>query len=221
MVEKVIANGSPAAKGLVPKDLAFDSNGKDFSTQTTSKVSYDAKKAKDYWEKAKKELGVDSLEIEFLTEDTDNSKKMAEYLQGSIQDTLDGITVKVANVPFSVKIDRSHSGDFDMAMNGWGADYADPSSFMDLFTSDNSYNYGKWSNPEYDKLVKAASTTDANDPEKRWQDYIDAENIIVDECGVIPIYQKAEAHLISPKVKGIVNHASGVKREYKWVHIDD
>ena len=71
--------------------------------------------------------------------------------------------VKPTPVPFSVRLDRSSSGDFDTVLGGWGADYADPSSFTDLFVTGNSYNRGQWSNADYDKAVEASASKDAGD----------------------------------------------------------
>jgi len=92
--------------------------------------------AKEHWEKAKEALGIDSLSFEILASDTDSTKKAIEYIQSAIQDTLDGVKVSLSPVPFSVRLDRSNSGDFDVVMGGWGADYADASSFTDLFVTD-------------------------------------------------------------------------------------
>ena len=75
----------------------------------------------------------DTLTFELLTSDTDQSKKLAEYIQGTLQQTLEGLTVEVTNVPFSVRLDRSNSGDFEMVMNNWIGDYADPINFLELF----------------------------------------------------------------------------------------
>ncbi|NGW68963.1 hypothetical protein G6Y24_16095, partial [Staphylococcus aureus] len=79
----------------------------DFAKEAGKLVSYDKDKAKEYWEKAKKELGVDSLEFDLLASDDDSSKKVIEYVQNSIQENLDGVTVKPTPVPFSVRLDRS------------------------------------------------------------------------------------------------------------------
>lgn len=105
-----------------------------------------------------------------MASDTDSSKKVIEYIQGVLEDTLPGMTVKPTPVPFSVRLDRSNAGDFDVLLGGWGADYADPSSFTDLFVTGNSYNRGRWSNEEYDKLVDASGNKDASDEEARWED---------------------------------------------------
>ena len=129
------------------------------------------------------------------------------------------MTVTLSPVPFSVRLDRSNAGDFDMLMGGWGADYADASSFTDLFTTGNSYNRGQWSNEEYDALIKSASTTNVNDPEKRWEDLVNAEKLIMSEQGVIPVYQKQKLIYVR-KCKGVVAHAAGAQYDYKWTSIE-
>jgi oligopeptide transport system substrate-binding protein len=222
LVEQILANGSTVPTGLVPEGLAADpKNDEDFAKESGNAVVYDVAKAKEAWKKAKEELGITTLTADLLIDDTDNAKKMAEYLQGSLSETLEGLKVTVSPVPFSVRLDRSNKGDFEIAVSAWGADYADPSSFLDLFTTDNSYNRGHYSNPEYDKLVENAATTHANNAEARWQDMLDAEKVIMDDMGVIPLYQKAEAHLRSDKVKNVVYHSTGAKYDFKWTYIED
>ncbi|EFU74692.1 peptide ABC transporter substrate-binding protein [Enterococcus italicus] len=220
LVNSILGDGSIASTGLVPANLTFSPSDKeDFTKAVGTELSYSKKQAKEYWEKAKKELGITSLSFDILSSDTDSSKKITEYLQSAIQESLDGVTVTLSPVPFSVRLDRSNSGDFDVVMGGWGADYADASSFLDLFVSGNSYNRGQWSNSDYDAAIKAASTTDVSDADKRWDDMVDAEKILMDTQGVIPLYQKAEAHLRNTKVKGVVAHGAGAQYDYKWTYI--
>jgi oligopeptide transport system substrate-binding protein len=222
LVENILGDGSVEPKGLVPADMSKDPDGKeDFTEAAGDKIVYDKEKAKEYWEKAKKELNIKSLDIDILSSDADSSKKTVEYIQSAIQDTLDGTKVTVSPVPFSVRLDRSNKGDFELAIGGWGADYVDPSSFLDLFQTGVSYNRGRYSNAEYDKLVKAAGTTNANDPEKRWENMVDAEKVIMGDMGVIPIYQKAEAHLRAEKVKDVGFHPAGAQYDYKWTYISE
>lgn len=219
LVNNILSDGSMASKGLVPADISKNpKTDKDFVDEASSDLKYDSAKAKEHWKKAKKELGKDEFEVEILASDTDSTKKMIEFLQGSLEDELKGLKVKVAPVPFSVRLDRSNKGDFSMVLGGWIADYADPSSFLDLFKTGNSYNRGKYSNKKYDEKIDAASTTNANDPEKRWEDMIEAEKIITEDMGTIPIIQNAEAHLRSDKVKGIVSHPAGSQFDYKWTY---
>ncbi|EHU5024937.1 peptide ABC transporter substrate-binding protein [Enterococcus faecalis] len=222
LVESILGDGSIEPNGLVPADMAKDpSGGKDFAKEAGSQIEYDTKKAKEYWEKAKKELGISTLTMDILSSDADSSKKTVEFVQGSIQDALDGVKVTVSPVPFSVRLDRSNKGDFDAVIGGWSADYADPSSFLDLFASDNSYNRGRYNNPEFDKLVKAASSADATNPEKRWDDMLNAEKTIMGDMGVVPLFQKSEAHLRAEKVKDVAVHPAGATYDYKWAYISE
>lgn len=201
LVESILGDGSIEPNGLVPADMAKDpSGGKDFAKEAGSQIEYDTKKLKNTGKK-RKELGISTLTMDILSSDADSSKKTVEFVQGSIQDALDGVKVTVSPVPFSVRLDRSNKGDFDAVIGGWSADYADPSSFLDLFASDNSYNRGRYNNAEFDKFVKAASSADATDPEKRWDDMLNAEKTIMGRHGCGTIIPKSEAHLRAEKSK--------------------
>lgn len=222
IVDNILGNGSLPAVGFVPSDLAFNPETKaDFVKDAATTLDYDEEKAQEYWEKAKAELGIDTLSFELLTSDTDQSKKMAEYIQGTLQQTLDGLTVEVTNVPFSVRLDRSNSGDFEMIMNNWIGDYADPINFLELFKKDSSYNRGKWLNDDYDQLIEQASNENANDPEARWENMVEAEKILNEDLGVIPLFQSAEAHLRSSKIKGLIVHSVGAAYDYKNVFVEE
>ena len=222
LVTSILGDGSLASTGLVPSGMTFSpTDNTDFVDEAGSVIEYDQDKAKEYWETAKSELGIDSLDFEILASDTDSTKKVIEYIQSAVQDTLDGVKISLSPVPFSVRLDRSNTGDFDVVMGGWGADYADASSFTDLFVTGNSYNRGRWSNETYDAAVKASGSTNADDPEARWQDLLDAEKVIMDQQGVTPVYQNVEAHLRAPKVKGVVSHGAGAQYDYKWASIEE
>ncbi len=219
LANQIIVDGSVASKGLVPTDLAHSpKDKKDFAEAAGSSISYDSKKAKEHWEKAKKDLGKDEIKVDLLASDDAKTKKIIEFLQGSLEEELPGLKVNLSPVPFSVRLDRSNKGDFSMVYGGWIADYPDPSSFLDLFATGNSYNRGHYSNPEFDKNVKEASTTNVNNPEKRWDNMIAAEKTIMEDMGIVPIIQEAEAHLRSEKVKGVVSHPAGAMYDYKWAY---
>ncbi|MBO0440344.1 peptide ABC transporter substrate-binding protein [Candidatus Enterococcus ikei] len=222
LVDRILGDGSVASTGLVPAGMSFSPEGnKDFADENKNVLTHDTKKAKEYWEKAKKELGIDSFKLDIVGDDTDSTKKVLEYIQGAVKETLDGVDVTVTNVPFTVRLDRGKNGDFEVIMGGWGADYADPSSFTDLFLTGGSYNRGRYSNEKYDQLVKDSGSKNASDPEKRWTDMVDAEKLLMDDMGVAPVYQKAEAHMRSSKVKGVVAHGAGARYDYKWTYISE
>lgn len=218
IVDKVLGDGSTVATGIVPTELAVNpETKKDFVKDSKVYKEYDPKKAKEYLDKAKKELNVEKIKFDILTDDNDSTKKIAEFIQGAFRDKL-GIEASVTAVTKPIRLERSGKGDYDIVLAGWGADYNDPSSFIDLFETGNAYNRGGYSNPEYDKLVRAAKTTNVNDPKARWQNFLDAEKILLgDDAGIIPIYQVAEGHLRNPQMKGYVSHTAGASYEYKGI----
>ncbi|MFD2728214.1 peptide ABC transporter substrate-binding protein [Enterococcus camelliae] len=220
LVENILGNGSVVSTGLIPSGMSFNPETKaDFTKDAGLSLDYDKAKAKEYWEKAKSELGITSLSFDFISSDTDATKQVTQYLKAQIEDTLAGITVNLTPVPGTVRLDRVNSGDFQVALNNWVADYNDPSTFLDLFLKDSSYNRGKWLNDDYNKAVTAAANQNANDETKRWQDMIDADTILNDDMGIVPLYQPKEAHLRSSSLKGIVSHPAGAQYDFKWAYI--
>lgn len=220
LVDHVLGNGSLAPEGIVSKGL-MKYDGKDFADAAKTKegVSYDAKKAQKLWAEGLKESGVKNPTITLVGDDTDVAKNVTEYLQSQLQTNLKGLKVKVQNVPMKNRISRAQDGKFDLILSGWGADFSDPISFLDLFTSDNAQNYGKWSNEEYDKLIEASKTTDAGDPAKRWDDMVKASKVLSQNQGVVPLYQLSQATMMNKNVKGLVYNTAGIQYNFKEVNV--
>ncbi len=219
MSRDILGDGSVPARGLIPSDMSVNpTSGKDFADENGDFLALDAKKAQEYWEVAKKELGIDRLELDILSSDNDSSKKVVEYLQGAIEENLDGVKVTVSPVPFTVRLDRSNKGEFDLVLGGWSADYADPITFIELFRTEDSYNRGKFSNEAYDKEALESATVNVLKPEARWDNLLAAEKILMEEMGVIPLYQKAEAHLRTAEIKEIAIHPAGAHYDYRWAY---
>ncbi len=221
ITEFILADGSKEPKGLVPNGMSFSpTDKKDFADISKLMVKTDIEEAKKLWEEAKKETGTKEITFDLLSYDDEVIKKLAEAIQFDIEDKLSGAKVNVNIVPLTAAIEKGRNAEFDLFLFGWGADYPDPSSFMELLTTDSPYNYGKYSNKNFDELVEKASTTDVTDDEKRWNDYIEAENILTDDAAVSPIFQKAEAKLRIPKLKGIVNHSTGAQFDFKEAYLE-
>lgn len=223
LVNKVLGDGSSVSKGLVSKGLAKN-HGKDFADEAYVKsgVEYNKAEAKKLWAEGMKEIGQTHLDINLLSDDSDKAKDTTEFIQSSIESTLGkSVTVHAQNVPFKTRLTRSEQGNFDMVISAWGADFADPISFLDLFTSNNSQNDGEWKNAEYDKLIQASKTTDAGNTDKRWDDLVKAEKILATEQGISPLYQQSTAWMVKSKVKGIIYNSAGVNYNFKNTYIKE
>lgn len=206
----VLKDGSVSAQGIIPQQLSTGPDGEDYRESTGKLVSYDADKAKEYYAKAKAELGHD-VTFELLFEDSEASKSVAEYIQSNLEAT--GMKVTLVSKPKKTRLDLMKNQNYQVALTRWGPDYADPETYMDLFLSDNlANNNGRYSSKAYDELVnKADAGADATDSAKRWKDYQDAEKVLVDtDPAVVPVYQNGGAMMINKDVTGIEFHSAGV-----------
>ena len=218
LCENVLKDGSMAATGFVPSQLSTSPAGRDFRDDADKYVSYDQKKAQQYLDAAKKELGTDTITIDLLY-GTDESPMdtMAEYLQGSFA-KLKGLKVNmVATVKKDRIYDREEHGTYEIACTRWGPDYADPTTYLNLFLTGNSNNFGKYSNAKVDSLMKQVQTE--SDVNKRWDLMTQLEKTALDDLAYIPVFEKGAAALKAKNVKGLVHSAVGVPYTFKYVTI--
>ena len=97
----------------------------------------------------------------------------------------------------------SHSSteDFDLVLAGWLGDFKDPVTYLDLFVTDGGNNYGSYSNPKYDELLRKIKST--SDQSVRVPAMIELEGIIAEETPVLVLRNRVQNYLINPKVKGL------------------
>ena len=205
-------DGSVAAEGIVPFKLASnpDGSGNDFRDDNGAVVSYDVEEAKKYYETACEELGVDTIELEFLygTDEGDSVIKAAEQIQSFLEEV--GFSVTLNAKPKKERLELMNDHDYEIALTRWGPDYGDPQTYMDLWYSGRGDNNGGYQSDDYDALVAEAESGTVTE-EERWQDFLDAEKILVEEdAAVIPVYQSGGALLISPQISGIRFAAAAV-----------
>lgn len=222
IVNEILNNGSQVADYFVPRDLTVSpKNGKDFRDLNGGFNTVDKEAAKTYWEKGLKELGVKTVKLDLINSDGDVSKKMSEYIKEQLESNLDGFELTIKMMPFKQKLALESKQDYDMGLGGWGADYTDPMTYLDMFTTDSSYNQSSFSNAEYDKLIADAKSTLLSDVNARYDALLKAEKILLDEEAVlVPIYQKGKAILQKSYVKNIVLHATGGRTALKWAYIE-
>ena len=218
LCENVLKDGSKGATGFIPSQLSTSPAGKDFRDDADKYVSYDQKKAQEYLDAAKKELGTDTITIDLLY-GTDESPMdtMAEYLQGSFS-KLKGLKVNmVATVKKDRIYNREANGNFQVVCTRWGPDYADPTTYLNLALTDNSNNYGKYANAKFDALMEQIQKE--SDLTKRWDLMIQAEKVMMEDMAYIPVFEKGAAALKANNVKGLVVVPVGTPYTFKYVKL--
>jgi oligopeptide transport system substrate-binding protein len=126
-------------------------------------------------------------------------RKVAEAVQELWRREL-GIEIGIYNQEWKVYLDNQSSLNFDLSRSGWIADYAHPSTFVDMFTTGNGNNDTGWSSARYDALIEAARR--AGSEEERVRLMHDAEEVLLDEMPIVPIYWYTRVYLLDTKVKG-------------------
>ena len=220
LVDVVLANGSLPANYLVPTDFSFNEAGEDFRDINGDMLPFNAEEAKTYWEKGLEEIGETEVTMELLGGDSELAGKMDAYLKEQLETNLEGLTVNLKAVPFGVRLELDEAQDYDIQNSGWGPDYQDPMTFIDLFVTGSSHNLMSYSSEEFDNLVEQAKGELAQDAEGRWEAMAQAEKILVEEdAAIAPIYQRGIMSLQKPYVNNIVKHPFGGDYSYKWAYI--
>lgn len=224
LTETVLNDGSTVANFIVPVTLATGPDGKDFrETSPNDYMTYDVAVAQEYWEKAKAELGIETLTLELLFEDTDSMKKCAEFIQSELQTNLPGLTIELKSQPKKNRLELMRAGDYQLGITRWGPDYADPTTYLDMFITGGSNNYPNYSSEEYDTLMNSIGKGDlVYDIEARWEAMKEAEELLIaEDAAALPMYQQGNTYLIDQQVKGIETHSVGVPFIYKNVTIEE
>ncbi|ETP69485.1 peptide ABC transporter substrate-binding protein [Planococcus glaciei] len=220
LVDVVLANGSLPADFLVPTEFTFDESKKDFREVNGKMNEFNAEEAKKLWETGLKELGVTEVTLEMLGGDSELAKKMDEYMKSQLEGNLEGLTINLKAVPFAVRLELDEKQDYDIQNSGWGPDYQDPMTFLDLFVTGSAQNKMGYSNPEFDKLIEQAKGELAQDIPARWEAMAKAEKILIeDDAAIAGIYQRGIMSLQKPYVHDIVVHPFGGDFSYKWAYI--
>ena len=135
--------------------------------------------------------------ITYSTNDTGYHKALAEYLQQVYKDL--GITMNIDIVDWSSFTPKRRAGEYEMARNGWVMDYNDASNMIELFTSTNGNNDGKYNNPAFDKAMNDSKVADKT---AHFAALHEAEKIVSEDYGFIPVAYYNDFWLQSTSLKG-------------------
>ncbi|MDH6365244.1 oligopeptide transport system substrate-binding protein [Enterococcus sp. PF1-24] len=207
LIRNVVADGSVPLYGAITEGFVKNPvTEEDFRSEAGDLAVFNETEALKYWEAAKKELG-EKIEIELMTTDADQYKKLGESIQGEWQNRFDGLTVTIRSLPTQTALNISAESDYDAFLIYWTPDYQDPISTLKMLYSGNNRNYN---NPAYDALLDQAAKDYALEPEKRWQALLDAEKVgIEDTAGMLILSQNQQTVLQNPELKGVNFHTFG------------
>ena len=210
IVEQVTQTGEVPAGGFVPAGI-YDTEGAGHDDFRTVGGDYYSVAAEDYeanCEEAKAllaEAGYPNGEgfptVEYLYNTNDNHKAIGEALQNMWQSVL-GVNVTLNNQDWNVFIQTRKDGNYQIARNGWIADYNDPCSFLDMWYTGGGNNDAQYSRPEYDAAIDAAKATSVQS--ERMTAFHQAEDMLIGEDSVLaPIYFYVNKYMLDDSIDGM------------------
>ena len=138
-------------------------------------------------------------------------------IQKGWEDSL-GVTVQLQAIDSSAFLREQRQGKFQMLSDGWSADYPDPENFLGkLFASDSPLNYSRYKNADVDTLLQQGRRE--TDRTKRYSLYTQAEQKIVDDASIIPLFWPVDYQVVKPCVKDYPSVSMTVPK-YRYISID-
>ncbi|MDO5417351.1 MAG: peptide ABC transporter substrate-binding protein [Lachnospiraceae bacterium] len=216
IVENVSQSGEVPASGYVPAGVSdaegpsgddFRTVGGDYYGVAEEDYEKNCEEARALLAEAGYPDGKGFPTVEYLYNTADNHKKIGEALQNMWQEVL-GVTVTLNNQDWNVFLETRKQGNYQIARNGWVADYNDPCTFLDMWYTGGGNNDAQYSNPEYDAQIDAAKATSV--PEERMKAFHAAEDILIGQDNVLaPIYFNTQPYMLADDVSGMYYNPLG------------
>lgn len=191
------AAGNIVGPGIVDENGYFYDNANGGNPYIADDYDANLEEAKKLLEEAGYPNGEGYPTIEYSTNDAGYHVPLAEYLQQAWGDL--GITLTINKMEWSSFTPARRAGEYDVARNGWVMDYNDPSNMIELFSTDNGNNDGKYSNADFDAAMEASKVADAAE---HFAQLHKAEDILMEDMGCIPVAFYNDYWLQSPTLKG-------------------
>lgn len=209
MVNEVLTAGYEPAYSLVPPGIANYDGGAEVYWADMSQEERQAE-AKKLLEEAG--YGPDNpLNFTYIYRSTDDNPKVAPAVQQNWASIADWVNPKIERQDTAIQYERLRQADFEVGDAAWIADYNDPQNFLYLLESRTGMmNYGNYNNPEYDALIAASNLE--TDVEKRKALLLEAEQLMLDDMPIIPMWYQVTKNLVDPRLTGFVDNPEDIHR---------
>lgn len=145
--------------------------------------------------------------IEYLYNEGTGHQLIGEALQSMWKQI--GVNVSLVSQEWNTFTTSRKHGEYQIARNGWLADYNDPISFLDMWITGGGNNDAQWSNKDYDALITKIKVS--SDRAERMRLMHQAEDIIFQDSMLCPIYFYVDIFLKSQKLDGFYSSPLGYK----------
>lgn len=191
LAEKIMGGSAYSLYGVIPQGFCGYND-------SIKAPEYNVEKAKQLLKEAgyNKSNPLPEISLAYLPMDEDNAVFIADQLKNEL-----GWNVTLDGPDRSTMIDNLWEYKYAFFIFGGTADYGDAGCLMSMFTTDAGRNFGLYSNSDYDSLIEKASSASTLD--KRNKLYQEAEQLLLDDHAMVPLYVDKTYMLVKPNVSGI------------------
>ena len=155
------------------------------------------------------------LRFEYKHRSTDDKPKAAPVAQANWNEIAPWVDAQILRQDTKVLYADLRQSNFQVSDGAWLADYNDPLNFLYLLDSDTGQqNYGNYANPEYDRLLEAASQE--RDLTRRAELFAEAEKIMLEDHPITPMWFQVTKNLVDPNLEGWAENAEDNHRS-RWL----
>lgn len=148
------------------------------------------------------------LKMEIRYNTSENHKNTAVAIQEQLKPL--GVEVTLLNTDTKTHYAfLQEKGNYDVARAAWIADYQDPETFLGITRKDSGNNYSSYNSPKFEDAMNKAAA-DGGKPELRMKDLAEAERIMIDDVGQIPLLYYSFHNIVSPKLHGFEDNVMDV-----------
>ena len=199
IVEKVALGGQLPATSFVPPGIP-DNTGANFSNKEYYSPEASIDEAKKLLAEAGYADGLNFPNMTIMYNTSQGHQNIAAAVQDMWRTNLN-IQVDLRNQEWKVFQKSRTDKQFLIARHGWTGDYLDPMTFLDLFVTNGGNNDAGYTNTKYDEKIAGAKKE--IDPAKRMALLHEAEDILMDDMGIIPIYYYTTIVCQKPTIKDV------------------
>lgn len=204
-INKIVKDKSKPALAFVNPEIKGATGTKSYREETGDFLKDNQTDvAKTLFAEGLAEIGESTVSVSIISDDSDLAIQRASALAESLTKNL-GIEIKVDSMPFKSRLEKMKNGEFQIVYAGWGPDYNDPMTFLDMFETGNGNNHTSYSSAEYDTLLASARKEMNNT--KRYEIYKKMEKLLLTDMPIAPIFYRIRAYTTRPEVKGIFRSA--------------
>lgn len=192
IVDHILQGGQEIATSLVPPSLGLASNGSFPAGEISSGIT-----------------------LTLLYQQNERNHLIAQTLQQQLKNTL-GINLVLEAVERKTLYERISKLDYQLAAGSWIADYNDPINFLEVFKFKSaSTNNTGWEDPKYVEWLSRSSV--CRDSEERKVFLRNAEELLMSQMPIIPIFHYALNYLTRPEVEDVALSSIG-QVDFRWAH---